>query len=168
RFAVFGLRGFDHSVRDGAYLAVRLALADHEIVGDGSLVADVDHHRVPGFLLGCGAAQQAGQLQWRESPGPFSQQFDYPCRDRVWRCTPRPPRATSRPPVLPARWLAAARCLRCPAWGAGTRPSHPDRGPRLATPRRPERRCPAGCPPPPARDGGSTPACARPGTTSVR
>jgi len=70
----FRLCGFDHPVGNRPDLAIRLALADHEVVGDGGLIADVDHDRVPGFLLGCGAPQQTGQLKWRESPGPFSSQ----------------------------------------------------------------------------------------------
>src|SRR5438067_783340 len=91
RPAVSRLRRLHHPVGDRAHLAVGLAFADDEVVGDRCLIANVDHDRVPGLFLGCGALQHARELQRRESPFRFgSQPIDYPCRGRFWRCSARP------------------------------------------------------------------------------
>ena len=50
------------TVSDGTNLTVGVALADHEIVGDGRLAADVEDDHVTRLLVGGGGGDDAGQF----------------------------------------------------------------------------------------------------------
>src|SRR5260370_12407488 len=102
RSFVLRFRSLDHSVGYSPHLAVGLALADDEVIGDRRLIADVDHDRIPCLLLGCGALEQTRELERSESPGPVSSQpTDYPHRGGSWRCTRGQPAAPPPPPPPP-------------------------------------------------------------------
>src|SRR6267143_5530446 len=59
---LFVLGDVDHRVRNCSDLAVGLAFANYEVVGDGCLVAYVHDHRIPRLLVDRRGAQHSSDL----------------------------------------------------------------------------------------------------------
>ena len=67
----FRLAGLDDRVGDGSHLAVCVSLADHEIIRDRALLADIQPHDAPRLLLFRRIRDEPAELKWGHFP-------DYP------------------------------------------------------------------------------------------